>query len=296
MRPNSRYSWAATILVLQGLLGTIQAQETHVLRYAPDTPMRVNLVSRSEIVMKAIPSGPRTVDTLTVEATRLESATQYADAAEGGRYSIELHYDSVRARMRPVGGLWRQLEASEKEVATVRALLDERMRVLQAEFLYSPHLQDSSAHLTRGLTGGVLLTLPAEPVAVGVPWATDVAYPLSALGGIGREEGVPEQGELRSLATAVLDSVVRRGDDILYYVTARGTFAPMRYASTLGGDRASIVAAGSFAAMAVWSSRWSAFVSSASRVLAQIDVQDPLNTATVSQVRFDVIIRAQVRM
>jgi hypothetical protein len=258
--------------------------------------MRVNLVSRSEFVMQVISSSPNVLDTLTVEATRLESATQYADGAGSGRYSIELHYDSVRARMRPVGGLWRPLEANEKEVSAVRALLDERMRVLEAEFLYSPHLQDSVAHMTRGLTGSVLLTLPEGPIAVGVPWATDAAYPLSAFGVIGREEGVPDQGELRSLATAVVDSVVSRGDDTLYYITSRGRFAPMRYASTVGGERTSLTAAGSFAAMMVWSSTWSAFVSSAARVLAQLDVRDPLDTVRESQVKFDVTIQSRVRM
>jgi hypothetical protein len=247
--------------------------------------------------MTVMPTGRGLLDTLTIEATRLESATQFADAAANRRFSIVLQYDSVRARMRPRGGLWQLLEEEENEIAPVRTVLDERMRVLQAEFLDSPHLQASRAHMVRGLSGGVLVTLPPGPVSRGVPWMTEVAYPFSVLRSIGEEEGVPRLGELVAQATANIDSLADRGRDTLYYLTVTGSFAPAQFASLLSGVPAATTASGSFASMLVWSSSWSAFISSASRVVLWMDVRgDPNAGAASSRVRFDVITRSQVRM
>ncbi|UCG87069.1 MAG: hypothetical protein JSW71_00540 [Gemmatimonadota bacterium] len=282
--------------VVSGLTGSARAQAEHSLRYAPDIPARVNLISRSEITMTIMPTGQELLDTLTIEAIHLESATLFSDAAANGRFSVVLQYDSVRARMRPQGGLWQQLEVAEEETATVRAVLDERLQVLQAEFLDSPHLQASRAHMARGLNGGLLLALPVGLVTQGMPWTVDVTYPFSTLRSIGQEEGVPRHGELTAHATARIDSLASHGSDTLYYLTVRGSFVPAQFASRLSGTTAVTTAAGSFAAMMVWSSARSVFVSSASRVVLRLDVGDSQRGETSSQVRFDVITRSQVRM
>jgi len=285
------------MLVALGLTGSARVQGEHSLQYAPKVPARINLISRSEITMTVMPTGGGLPDTLTIEAARLESATQFADAAANGRFSIVLQYDSARTRMRPRGGLWQPLEVKENESAPVRTVLDERMQVLQAEFLDSPHLQASRAHMVRGLTGGVLVTLPPGPVTRGVPWMTEAAYPLSVLRSIGEEEGVPRLGELVARATAKIDSLVGRGADTLYYLTVTGSFLPAQFESLLSDVPAVTTASGSFASMLVWSSSWSAFLSGASRVVLWMDVRGvPDAGAASSRVRFDVITRSQVRM
>jgi len=246
--------------------------------------------------MTVLPGAQGLADTLIVEALRLESMTQYVDAGDAGRYLVELHYDSLRSRMRPVGGAWRELRASEKEAAVVRILLDQQMRVLEAEFVDSPHLQASRAHKTRGLIGGITPTLPEEPLTIGVPWSTEVAFPLSPLGRVGQEEGVPADGELRSLAQAVLDSAVIRGRETLFYMTIRGSFVPAEFTST-DGDQATVVSVGgSVASMMIWSSTRNAIVSSATRAVVEMDIGDPGTPNSGSHVRFDVTTYTQVRM
>ena len=296
MRKEAACGALVALLVALGTVGSARAQGEHVLQYAPVIPARISLVSRSEITMIVMPTGQALPDTLTIEATRLEGATQFVDAAASGRYSIVLQYDSVRARMRPRGGLWQDLEVEEYEIATVRAVLNERLEVLQAEFLNSPHLQASKADMVRGLIGGVLVTLPAGPVARGDPWMTEVAYPLAFLGSIAEEEGAPHHGELTAHATAQIDSLAQYGGDTLYYVTVRGSFVPAPFNSLLSGVPAAVTVEGSFAAMLVWSSTWNAFISSAARAVLRMDIRDLQGGATGSQVRFDVITRSQVRL
>jgi hypothetical protein len=277
------------------LFTTVQAQSEYSLRYVPDVPSRVNLISRSEITMTVIPTGQALLDTLTIEATRLESATVFTDASANDRFTLVVQYDSVRARMRPRGGLWQQLEVRDDEVATVRAVVDGRMRVLQAEFIDRPHLQASKSHMTRGLSGGVLFALPSDSVSLSEPWTVEVAYPLSCLRGVGQEEGVPNSGELMSRATAQIDSLATRGSDTLYYLTVRGSFLAAQFQSRLSDAPARTTALGSFASTIVWSSAEDAFVSGASRVALRMDVGEPEGEAS-SQVRFDVMTRSQVRM
>jgi len=294
-REDARGVLVALLLAL-GAVGSACAQDEHVLQYAPAIPARVSLVSRSEITMIVMPTGRALLDTLTIEATHREGATQFVEAAAVGRYSIVLQYDSVRTRMRPRGGLWQDLEVEEHGIATVRAVLNERLEVLQAEFLNSPHLQASKADMVRGLIGGVLITLPAGPVVRGEPWTTEVAYPLAFLGSIAEEEGVPHHGELTAHATALIDSLAQRSGDTLYYVIVRGSFLPASFNSLLSGVPAAVTADGSFAAMLVWSSTWNAFISGAARAVLRMDIRDLQGGATGSQVRFDVITRSQVRM
>jgi hypothetical protein len=246
--------------------------------------------------MTVLPGIQGLVDTLTVEALRLESMTQYVDAGDADRYLVELHYDSLRSRMRPVGGTWRDLRASEKETAVARVLLDDQMRVLAAEFADKPHLQASRAHMTRGLAGGVQTILPEEPITQGVPWSADVVFPLSPLRSVGQEEGVPDDGELRSRANAMLDSAVSRGRETLYYMTIRGSFMPAEFSSTVGDQATTVSVGGSVAAMMIWSSTLNTFVSSATRVAIEMPVRDPDSPNSSSRVKFDITTFTQVRM
>jgi hypothetical protein len=272
------------------------AQVSYSLRYAPRAPIRIHTISRSDILM-TVTQEPGGGDPLSVEASRLEGMTQFFDAQAGDRYLVELHYDSLRARLRPVGGTWRDVTAEAGELGVVRAVLTDRLEVLEAEFVDMPHLQATNGQMARCLGGGHLLTLPEIPIAVGASWAADLSYPLNAFAAIGREDGVPAGGELRSEATATLDSVVTRPADTLYYVTARGNFMSAVLPASAGGESVSVTAGGSLAAMMVWSSAWSAFVSGATRAVILMDIRsDPTEGNAVTHVRFDVTTLSQVRM
>ena len=106
---------------------------------------------------------------------------------------------------------------------------------------------------------------------------------------------MPADGELRSHAEALLDSVVTRGTDSLYYMTISGNFEPSEFASTLGNQATAVTVTGSFASMMIWSATRSAFVSSATNAVVEMEVRDPNSAASASEVRFEVITFTQSR-
>ncbi|MEJ2239715.1 MAG: hypothetical protein P8X82_15575 [Gemmatimonadales bacterium] len=296
MHRSARRLIQGIIVLSASLSGRADAQVGYSLSYAPRGPARVHTIMRSDILM-TVTHDPGPPEPLSVEATRLEGMTQFFDSEASGRYLVELHYDSLRARLRPIGGTWRDLEAAEGDLGVVRAVVSGKLDVIEAEFVNKPHLQEPKAHMARALGGGHVLTLPEEPQEVGDSWITDLSYPLNAFAEVGRDDGTPDRGELRSQAVAMLDSVVNRSTDTLYYITVRGKFIPAGFTSSVGGDVVSVSGGGSLAAMMVWSSAWSAFVSGATRAVIMMDVRsDSADERVVTHIRLDVTTRSQVRM
>jgi hypothetical protein len=296
MRLRGRLLLGGTFLLSVALGGPANAQVGYTLRYAPRMPTRIHTITRSEILMTVTHDrGPGVP--LAVEATRLEGMTQFSDSQAGARYLVELNYDSLRARLRPVGGTWRDLTPAEGDLGSVRAVVSDKLDIIQAEFVNKPHMQEPKGHMGRALGGGQVLTLPEGPQQVGASWTADLLYPLNAFAEVGREDGTPASGELQSRATAMLDSVVNRSTDTLYYITVRGKFIPAGFTSSVGSESVSVSAGGSLAGMMVWSSAWSAFVSGATRAVIAMDVRPNIsNDNTVTHIRFDVTTRSQVRM
>ncbi len=269
-------------------------QTAQEIRFDPATGSRVHTIWQTKILMSVVGAGLNPMDTVVVEATRLESVTRFVDAAGGGRYSVELQYDSVRARKRLRGGTWQDVEPSDLEVASVRALLDDRARVLDAEFVYLPHMRASRGEVMRGFVGGTYMHLPEDPVAADSEWSAVLRIPLTALASVGGPEGIPSAGELVAPVTARLDSTTIRQTDTLTYISLQGSIA-----STVGdggGLHAGIAAGGSVAATLVWSSGWDAYVTGAVRgLVAFTRVQHRESELAVPELRFDMITQFHVR-
>ncbi len=275
--------------------GVAESQIGEALRFDPQQNALIHTVSHSEIEMMLMAGDGS--DTVTVEATRLESLTAEIVAAVPGRYSIRLMYDSVRARMKPLGGVWRIVEPGPRDALMARVVLGSRMQVLaSAEYIDEPNVDVSNAEALRGLAGGFQLSLPDSLVSAGSSWTTQLRYPVTVMASIGGNQGVPTSGELLSDATVSLDSVVRRGTDKLSYMTVRSRFEAMRLESTAGSDSGYVDVSGGLAATLIWSSGWSAYVSGAARVTMNLVFRaesDP--TAVMSRLRFDITTRFQVR-
>jgi len=272
------------------------AQSLVELRYDPPVGTRVHAISRADVHMIVGLGDPALNDTVSVEAMRLESFTAYVSAADAGRYSVIISYDSVRARRRAVGGTWRTLEPALRDTATARALLDSRMRVLAAELSSLPHLRVTGEEVLRGLAGGPWIPLPEGPVAVSNAWPTDLGYPLSVLAGVAADEGVPATGVLSTEGTATLDSIQARGSDTLAFISARGRFAPAVVGPASPDGAGSVTASGSVGAALVWSSRAQTFVTAASRaVISLAVVRDPNDRSGDARLQFDVSTETRVR-
>jgi len=285
------------VLVLAVALGgRANAQVAYTLRYAPRMATRIHTITRSDMLM-TVTHEPGPGVPLTVEATRLEGMTQFSDSQAGTRNLVELHYDSLRARLRPVGGTWRDLAAAEEDLGVVRAVVSDKLDIIEAEFVNKPHIQETKGHMGRALGAGQVLTLPEVPQRVGASWTADLLYPLNAFAQVGREDGTPSKGELQSRVMAMLDSVIDRSADTLFFITVRGKFMPASFTSSVDGESVSVTAGGSLAGTMVWSSAWSTFVSGATRAVIAMDVRSDISDETdVAHIRFDVTTRSQVRM
>ncbi|MFQ5702599.1 MAG: hypothetical protein ACE5HT_01100 [Gemmatimonadales bacterium] len=235
-------------------------------------------------------------DTVRVVATRLESLTEEITAVAGDRYSVRLTYDSVRARLRPAGGTWKILDPGPREEATVRVVLGPTMQVLaSAEYIDQPNVNVSDSEALRGMAGGFQLSLPDTLVAVGGSWTAELKYPITVLASVAGDLGVPNTGELMSLATVTLDSVTARGTDRLSYMTVRGRFHPTRIESS-AQDAGVADVAGSLVATLIWSSGWNAYVSGGVRMVINLVTYNDTNDKDVtSRLRFEIATQFQLR-
>lgn len=285
----------ATCLAALWHPGVAESQMGEALRFDPRQNSLIHMVSRSEIEMMLMAGDGS--DTVTVEATRLESFTAEIVAVAPGRYSVRLMYDSVRARLKPVGGTWRIVEPGPRDALVARVVLGSRMQVLApAEYIDEPNVDVSNAEALRGLAGGFQLSLPDLSVSTGSSWTTHLRYPVTVLASVGGNQGAPTSGELLSDAMVSLDSVVRRGTDKLSYMTVRSRFEATRLESTAGSDSGYVEVGGGLIATLIWSSRWSAYVSGAVRVAVNLVFRaEPDPTAVTSRLRFDITTRFQVR-
>lgn len=269
-------------------------QRAQAIRFNPAAGSRVHTIWRTEILMSVVDAGGSPVDTLAAEATRLESVTRFVDATDDGRYSVELQYDSVRARKRLRGGTWHDVEPSDLELASVRVLLDDRARLLDAEFVYLPHETASQGEVMRGFVGGTYMHLPEGPVAADSSWSSVLRIPLMALASVAHPEGVPSGGDLAARVTARVDSMAIRQTDTLAFISLQGSIVST--GGDGGGPHTGIAADGSVAATLVWSSGWDAYVTGAVRgLVAFTRPRDSESELAAPELRFDMTTQFQVR-
>ncbi len=234
-------------------------------------------------------------DPVAIEATRLEGVTQRVVEAVDGRYSVRIRFDSVRARMRPLGGAWRDMAPSARERGVARVVMDDRLRVLaDAEFIDLPNVGVANSEVLRGVGSGFQVTFPEQPVTEGETWTAELIFPLRVLSAFGSEVGVPLSEELTSTALFTLDSLVTRGRDTLSFLNIRGRFDQRTRVPGSGSGMTGVD--GSVGANMIWSSAWNAFVSGAARVVAQLTFpRDPSNPSAMSRVALDLTTQSQLR-
>jgi hypothetical protein len=162
--------------------------------------------------------------------------------------------------------------------------------VLAPEFIDVPHLNATVSEVMRGASAGIHCELPERPTSVGDSWNVDLAYALTPLSALARDENVPLVGELRSRAVAKLDSVVINRVDTLAYIFLNGRFEEESTDSIIS-------VSGDFVSTLIWSFGWQAYASAATN--AEITVvydTDGYERASPSSLRFEIITQTQVRM
>jgi hypothetical protein len=271
-------------------------QSTLSLRFDPTTATRVNTISSSDLTLQIVEFADNGSDTSVVRGTRLESATRFVDAVDGYRYSVYLQYDSVRTRIRSGESPWRELQATDRDLASVRAVLDDKLRVMNAEFVDLPHLDAPRSELARGLAGVLLLALPDGEISVGGTFEVEPNVSARVFMGLGNDYGVGPGEDLMFRGSASLDSQMVRMRDTLTYLTIGTQMQRRRFGTPSDQESSYAEGWGSLAASLVWSSSWDAYVLGAVRVVADMEVRRRSDRSLLSRVRFDVTTRFQVRL
>ncbi|NIM52382.1 MAG: hypothetical protein GTN62_13825 [Gemmatimonadales bacterium] len=275
MRRNTTWLGVpAACLALSVMPHAARAQQSILLRYHPHPRAQMQTVVWSDLTSTISEQG--SADSITIEAGALQSITQRLVEERGAFYLIEVMIDSTRARTRPLGGAWSDVEHPAQHVAA-RFLVDDRFRISDVEAVGEDTALIAEIQTMGGLAPGFEFVLPEEPIAVGESWTADIVFPLSTSSGLEGEEGVaeslPQQAEIIALSTFTLDSLVVRPTDTLAYVRIRGSFLPTTV--TEAGEEAggALDITGAFGGHMIWSTAWDAFVSGAVRTRATVRFQ-----------------------
>lgn len=284
----------AHVLLVAGV-SPCMGQRTQPMRFDPSAATRVHTIISSEIVIDVLEGSTDHDEPRRLAARRLESVTRFVDDVGGEFYSIMLQYDSVRAWVEKLGSLWAYREVADRELESVRAVVDGRMQVVTAEFVNRTHLGATRSELVRGLGGGIHVTLPEGGVSPGSTWTTEIGVSLMVLSELDVPENIPTEGEILGSAHARLDSVTIVPGDTISFLTLWANLEPGSFRSAAGRTRGASVD-GWVSATMVWSASWDAFVTGAVRTVVELDAYDTPDRTGRSRVRFDVTTQFQVRL
>lgn len=299
MRRNTTWLGVpAACLALSVMPQAAQAQQSILLRYHPHPRAQMQTLVWSDLTSTISEEG--SADSIAIEAGGLQSITQRLLEVRGAFYLIEVTIDSTRARMRPLGGAWSDLDHPAQQVAA-RFLVDDRFRISDVEAVGEDTALLAEIQTMGGLAPGFEFVLPEEPIAVGESWTADVVFPLSTSSGLEGEEGVaeslPQEAEIIARSTFTLDSLVLRPTDTLAYVRMQGNFLPTTV--TEAGEEAggALDITGAFGGSMIWSTGWDAFVSGAVRTRATMRFQlgTPEGGGVTMMLSLDASSRFQVR-
>ncbi len=298
MRRSPRsYPPLAIVLGLAAAPDAVAAQEV-TLRYAPHAGAVTHLVSWTEMtatIGEAIPGGGFGFDSVVIEVGEVESLTEAVSRVEPARVVVQVRYDSLRSRLRPLGGSWRNT-ADPSGPVTAFVARDTLRRRLGLQWVDSAAARSVRADRLRGLVGRVSVPLSERPLSVGAARNVTLELPFRAPAGL--EEVVPLPVlELTGTATVVLDSIVTRTADTLAYLRMHGALLPPQAERGLETALRVTRLEGSFAGSLVWSTAWSAYVSGATRMIMTVDFLRGPSTGPLqgTRARFDTLYRYQVR-
>jgi hypothetical protein len=278
--------------------GGLPAQEI-TLRYAPRAGAVTHVVSWTEMtatIGEAIPGGGFGFDSVVIEVAEVESLTEAVSRVEPRRAVVQITYDSLRSRLRPIGGSWRS-DVDGSGPVTAFVARDSLRRRLGLQWRDSSVAGGARADRLRSLVGRVSVPLPETSIVVGAA-RQDVTLELPFRAPAGLEDVVPLPVlELTGAATVVLDSIVARAADTLAYLRMHGALHPPQAERGLETALRVTRLEGSFAGSLVWSTAWSAYVSGATRVIMTVDFLRGPGAGPLqgTRARFDSLYRYQVR-
>ncbi|MFQ6045290.1 MAG: hypothetical protein ACE5PT_02890 [Gemmatimonadales bacterium] len=305
MRASSRASLSPTLAcTLCAFAGSLQAQESILLRFRPAQATAVHLLTWTEgvVTLGELVAGETEgvlTDTVSFEISALHSVTERILESDEGRFVIERTLDSARGRARPVGGAWTAIPPERLPTASARAVVSSRLQTVE----FRPSEEDTlapsgAAWLLRNPGLGVEFVLPDERVTPGSDWSAEMVARFDPIIDWQRESGAfAERTELVGQAKVTLERLEVRGPDTLAYLEFRGTFLPVALTDAREIAVRTATITGGFAGQLIWSTAWSRFVSGANRL--GVFVRSALPEADPSGVevgmRFDMVSRFQVR-
>jgi len=300
MRLSNCVAWAVAAGITLGGPRTVDAQQSIRLRYTPTVGQWLQTLRWFDVT-STISEGPGGEDSLTIQSTGVRSLSHRVMDVQDNRHVLEVTRDSTRVRTRPEGGVWAVRADTGGSQDRARVIVDDRMRVLDAQLLTEEMAGHATLESFRAFSTGLEFTLPEQSVAVGQEWASDVVLPFDEPTGIEEEPGVStwlrRVGDIVARSTFTLDSLVDRGTDTLAFLHVQGTFLPTTISSAAEAAEGRARIAGAFGGRMIWSTGWNTFVSGAIRTQVHMAtfVGMPQDEAPGLTVSVDVSSRFQVR-
>jgi hypothetical protein len=301
-RPSSPLVLCGVVCtMLGGVPRAAAAQESILLRYNPQPGAWVRQIWWSEVTSTILDEGGGKGD-LSVEAVGVQSITSRVLEIDDNRRVLEVTRDSLRARVRQFGGIWRTSADTSGPKPSAQLVVDDRLRVTDLRAPAGVSLSRRHRETLRAFAAGFELALPEQPITVGQTWSADVIYPIDEPLGVEDEPDIAtwfsRWDDIVARSTFQLDSLVPRGTDTLAYLRVQGRFVPATIAppAELSAGRARLD--GTFGGTLIWSTSWNAFVSGAVRSLVGMTAFQgpPEQERPAFTLRLDIISRLQVRL
>ena len=220
----------------------------------------------------------------TRELQQTGGVTQVAWRTGEAGAAVHLSFDSLRLRRRTGGSEWTDQVIGGADTTWLQVSAGELLQVGPRGGKLQAGTGTLLLQLFTGLSG---FTLPESWIREGMQWQREIfASPSDPL-----IPGSMDDVALRMRATFLADSIVRRAQDTLVYMTVRASVIPYR---KLLDDGVTLAYDGSFSGTLVWSTGWMALVSTATRLLVQADVRQPGTAAPVGHMAIETVLRQVV--
>ena len=303
MRHKTTLLCIAAASVMLGIPQAVGAQESILLRYRPEPRTRIQTLWWTETTstLREGAPGVPALDSIMVESATLGSTTWNVREAQFTRFVVDVSHDSTRARVRALGGPWRDIPEMRARRVSARVTVDDRLRVLAIERTRGDTLTPSERHGLRAFLSRLEFALPEAPMTVGDTLTSDVVLRVSRPLGFGSETPVAgnfsEQPEMVARTTLTLDSLSVRERDTLAFLTVRGLLVATELDTSTEEIYAMVSVAGALGGSLIWSTGWNAFVSGAIRTRITMTLErDPIEVDDVAMtLLMDESTRFQVR-
>jgi hypothetical protein len=287
-----REIWAvASVVVAAAAAAPLAAQETFVFRYAPSVGalVRTYTEQRAVTTFNGFPALP---DGATLEVEARIYGHQRVIGEEDGTLVVEATIDSTRNRRRVDQGPWRDVADSSLVGHPAVARLTSQFSV--SGFRSAAPTDGDVFRPVGAMVAGLDFAFPGEPVAVGQTFPAGGRIHMRVRAA--EETGVAVDETVFGDLALTLDSVVRREDDALAYLSFNGALTPRTTSQQAESGASSGTYTGRFAGRLVWSRSWNAFVSGVARVRVdgRVTAETPRGLVAASAV-WDTTVRHQVR-